>query len=144
MAYYNSLQSLGNNILQDNDIVEIAGIRYKVLSYNLSCRQDGFINNEVFKRLGIPDKEKYCEIAYGYPPRKGDWPEYKFEDYGAATRVVANLFKTWELQKGAIGQSSLIVNNTKEYQKSNTKLLPAKCNSIKQITIQKEITFNKL
>lgn len=100
MAHYHSLQSLGNNILQFGDTVKIADIRYKVMLRHLSCKSFGFESNEeVFKKLGISDKRDYCEIAYGYTPRLGDWPEFKDCDYNAATRVVAKLFKTWEYKR---------------------------------------------
>lgn len=133
MAHYNSSQSLEGNILQRDDTVEIAGLTYKVLATHLFCTSSE-PNSTIFKKLDIPDRHAYCSHIYGYITTIGDWPVFKAGDFKAATKVVFQLLKTWEIMKRI----------TKETQESITKLLPAKCNSVKQIKIQKEITFNKL
>lgn len=141
MAYYNSLQSLGTNTLQYKDVVEIAGIRYNVERKYLSYPRGQ--NDQVFIGLGILNKEKYCEEAYDYPPEGGAWPEYKYGDYDAATRVVKALFKIIEDKKDV----KVLEKSEEEVTIKESKLsvlLPSKHRNIKQITIQKEITFSKL
>jgi hypothetical protein len=49
-------------------------------------------NGEIFTRLGITDRYAFCEKAYGYKPGRGDWPQYRDDDYRALTRLVRKLF----------------------------------------------------
>ena len=46
-------------------------------------------NDIIFKLLDISDKETFCDKYYGYESERDcDWPEYKFRDIAAVTRVI--------------------------------------------------------
>ena len=46
-------------------------------------------NDVIFKMLDIPDKYAFCDKYYGYrSERSCDWPEYRFGDIAAVTRVI--------------------------------------------------------
>jgi hypothetical protein len=46
-------------------------------------------NEKIFTLLGV-DKNQFCKQAYGYEPRKGEWPFAK--DYPALTRCINALY----------------------------------------------------
>lgn len=50
-----------------------------------------FRNDKIFEDLGL-NKINFCSDCYGYDPYDGDWPESKFNDFTALTRVVEALF----------------------------------------------------
>ena len=55
------------------------------------CIKNSDYNSQIFTDLKL-DKFKFCSDYYGYEPGRGDWPESKYEDYTALTRVVEALF----------------------------------------------------
>lgn len=150
MAYYNSLSSLGENTLKQDDIVEFMGVPYKVIVSHLSNQSTAGWNAQIFTELGIENKELFCSNHYGYKVVRGAWPEFKDYDYSAATRLVKALFKIIEdkeavkaSEKSEESKEMAIDKPLKEESKLSV-LLPSKHRNIKQIKIQKEITLNKL
>lgn len=149
MAYYNSLSSLGENTLKQDDTVELMGIEYKVASCHLSNKSPSYWNDHIFTELGIKDIPAFCSNHYGYTTTKGAWPEFKSYDFSAATRLVKALFKMIEDKKTIKAseeseEKEIIINKPLKEESKLSVLLPSKHRNIKQITIQKEITFNKL
>lgn len=143
MAYYNSLSSLGKNTLKQDDIVELMGIEYIVTKCYLSNQSDKRNNAQIFIRLGIKDAHTFCSDHYGYRVDKGIWPEFYDYDFSAATKLVKALFKIIEDKKDVKASEKSEEEVTIKESKLSV-LLPSKHRNIKQITIQKEITFNKL
>lgn len=67
---------------------------YRVTSSHLSCAIES--NDKIFDALGIHDKWRFCANAYEYSPGDGIFPQYKGNDFSAAKRVVAALFRKIE------------------------------------------------
>lgn len=63
---------------------------YIVYSQHL-CIKGPDCNDLIFENLKL-NQFKFCSDCYGYKPGIGDWPESKFGDYSALTRVVEALF----------------------------------------------------
>lgn len=150
MAYYNSLSSLGENTLKQDDIVELKGITYIVTDRYLSNQADIYHNNKIFNILNIKDVHSFCSSLYGYTTTSGMWPDYRKCDFSAATRLVKALFKIIEDKKDVkVSEKSkedkeVTVNKLLKEESKLSVLLPSKHRNIKQITIQREITLNKL
>lgn len=150
MAYYNSLSSLGENTLKQDDIIEFMGISYGVTKRYLSNLHDKYNNDKIFIILGIENVHTFCSNHYGYEATMGIWPEFKDDDFSAATRLVKALFKIIEDKKDVkVSEKSekdkeVTINKPLKEESKLSVLLPSKHRNIKQITIQKEITFNKL
>lgn len=150
MAYYNSLNSLGENILENGDTIDFIGIKYTVTKNYLYNQNSTALNDQIFDKLDIKDKYTFCSSRYGYVVAIGIWPEYKSHDYSAATRLVKALFEIIEdketvkaSEKSEESKEIATSELFKEESKSSV-LLPSKHRNIKQITIQREITLNKL
>lgn len=143
MAYYNSLSSLGKNTLKQGDIVELMGIEYVVTKNYLSNQSAGRYNDQIFTELDIAEKYIFCSNFYGYKTSEGIWPEFSNYDFIAATKLVKALFKIIEDKKDVKASEKSEEEVTIKESKLSV-LLPSKHRNIKQITIQKEITFNKL
>lgn len=155
MAHYNSLKSLGENTLKLGDTVTLLDIKYQVRSCYMWNMQDSY-NDRIFNKLGIENPKDFCKAYYGYPPNSGTWPEFRENDFSAATRVVKALFKV--IENLNVVDNLNVVEASKESEKTKevaiskslkeepelSVLLPSKHRSIKQVVIQKEITFNKL
>ena len=62
---------------------------YKVCKSYLQAEK-GF-NDQIFLDLKL-DKVKFANSAYGYDSDGGDWPNSKFRDFAALTRLVEALF----------------------------------------------------
>lgn len=56
----------------------------------------GGCNNEIFDRIGVEDKKKFCATVYGYEPQTGDCPECHSGDYPALTRLAVAIFRKLE------------------------------------------------
>jgi hypothetical protein len=87
---------------QDKVVFEVNG---KVYSYRVEseCLQiispSRFTNDAIFKEIGLKTEDEvydFCVNAYGYCPYPGFWPEYKYDDYDAATQVVIAIYKEIE------------------------------------------------
>lgn len=150
MAYYSSLESLRENTLRKDDTVKLMGITYKVTLNHLTNCDTIRCNERIFNILDIKNKELFCSAHYGYTTTRGAWPEFKDYDFSAATRLVKALFEIIErkeavkaLEESKESKEVAIDKPIKEESKLSV-LLPSKHRNIKQIEIQKEITFNKL
>ena len=64
--------------------------RYEVCTNYLQKLGGGY-NDEIFSDLKL-DTKNFANSAYGYDSIGGDWPESKFEDFTALTRLVEALF----------------------------------------------------
>lgn len=144
MAHYNSLKSLGENILKQDDLVEFMGIIYKVNMRYLFNKNNIGYNEEIFHRLHIKDIHTFCSDHYGYIASRGAWPEYRVYDFSAATRLVKALFEIIESEKAVKDSKKEAIDTPLKEESRLSVLLPSKPRNIKQIEIQKEITFNKL
>jgi len=81
----------GQWVLKEWDTVYIHKVGYRVRrSYldTVSFRQS---NDEVFKVLNIQDRHAFASASYWYRSRPWIWPEYKADDYEAATRIYKDL-----------------------------------------------------
>lgn len=110
MATYTSFSELKDKQLELGDEVQFT-IKGEKLFYivNRSFLVDSThtSNAIIFEKLNISDKNKYAGLIYGYfvVSGKGEysWPEFRENDYKAATRLVCNLFKKCEdVVKGSL------------------------------------------
>lgn len=110
MATYTSFSELKGKQLEFGDEVQFT-IKDEKLVYivNNSSLVDSvhFSNTIIFEKLNISNKNKYASLIYGYfvVSGKGEylWPEFRENDYKAATRLVCNLFKKCEdVVKGSL------------------------------------------
>lgn len=103
MATYTSFSELKDKQLKLGDEVQFT-IKGEKLFYivNKSFLEDSAYtsNAVIFEKLNISDKNKYASLIYGYfvVGGKGEysWPEFRENDYKAATKLVCNLFKKCE------------------------------------------------
>lgn len=72
-------------------IFTIKDKNYKYQVYKFFLKEENAYNDKIFIALKI-DKVKFADSAYGYTSGKGNWPESRYEDYAALTRVVEALF----------------------------------------------------
>lgn len=110
MATYTSFSELKGKQLEFGDEVQFT-IKDEKLFYivNDSSLVDSvhFSNTIIFEKLNISDKNKYASLIYGYTVVSGKgeylWPEFRENDYKAATSLVCNLFKKCEdVVKGSL------------------------------------------
>lgn len=94
---------------------------YRVTSSHLSCVTES--NDKIFDVLGIHDKWRFCANAYEYSPGDGIFPQYKDNDFSAAKRVTAALFRKIEERL----EQTITIDNYK---------------SIPYITLGNKIKFN--
>lgn len=89
MAIYTSFDELNGKTLQMEDIVFLAGVRYGVRTCFLHS-PGGVGNSAVFDALSIPEGNMHilAADAYGYANLGGDWPQSRYGDYEALTRLV--------------------------------------------------------
>ena len=84
-----------DRIVFDNDFVYVVTANY--------IRGCGSKDNEaIFQKIGVANKKMdFCKEAYGYNPKEGFCPEYKWGDYDAALRLIRKIFDTMypELKK---------------------------------------------
>ena len=102
MTIYKSYEELKRNILERGDVLEFKKSG-KILQYNVQWvffeslgRHD---NSEILFMLGFTTPTKrndFCTKHYGYITLRGDWPEYKHNDMGAATRIALVVFSLLE------------------------------------------------
>lgn len=103
MATYTSFSELKDKQLELGDEVQFT-IKGEKLFYivNKSFLEESVYTSNaiIFERLNISDKNKYASLIYGYfvVGGKGEysWPEFRENDYEAATRLVCNLLKKCE------------------------------------------------
>lgn len=103
MATYTSFSELKGKQLELGDEVQFT-IKGETLFYivnNSFLEESVYTSNAIiFERLNISDKNKYASLIYGYFVVNGtgesSWPEFRENDYKAATKLVCNLFKKCE------------------------------------------------
>lgn len=137
MKKYSSYEELEGKILEKGDIVEFTVkdeiITYTVYSYYLATKYKP--NDTIFKLLKIPNINEYAVRLYGYPlPMrkscyledlyKEAWPEYRTEDYTAATKLVLDLFRLCKLvhPEGPLYKVGDVVTVKNQYDKGLTRL----------------------
>lgn len=120
MATYKCSKDLQGKILKEDDIVILKDLYYDVRPSWLNC-QDRINNAMIFDLLNV-NKITFCEKYYRYLPSNGSWPEYKENDFSAATRVVMALFELIEKDSKPVSTES----TPKEYKHQEFKF-----NSIK-------------
>lgn len=82
--------------LGDKVIFNLAGgllggrLEYTVFNKYLNLDEGGVSNYKIFKLLDLAEGN-FCTEAYGYAPTGGSWPEYKWNDFAAATRCVDSI-----------------------------------------------------
>ena len=72
-------------------IFTIKDKNYKYHVWKSFLRAEKDFNNLIFSDLKL-DKIKLANSAYGYASDGGDWPESRYEDFAALTRLVEALF----------------------------------------------------
>ena len=65
--------------------------KYKYYVWKSFLRAKRDFNDQIFSDLKL-DKIKLANSAYGYASNGGDWPESRYEDFSALTRLVEALF----------------------------------------------------
>lgn len=103
MATYTSFSELKDKQLKLGDEVQFT-IKGEKLFYivNKSFLEELVYtsNAVIFEKLKISDKNRYASLIYGYIVVSGkgeySWPEFRENDYKAATKLVCNLFKKCE------------------------------------------------
>ena len=70
--------------IKDTDYIYTVCTEYLII-------QEQSRNDKIFEDLGL-NKIKFCSDCYGYDQNGGDWPESKFGDFAALTRLVEALF----------------------------------------------------
>lgn len=95
MATYRCLADLQGKTLKLSDIVYLKGIQYSVREKYLR-EELTRNNNKIFDVLSISSKEDFASDAYNYKSTLGAWPECKYGDYEALTRLVIKLYKIIE------------------------------------------------
>lgn len=100
MATYTSFNELKDKQLELGDEVQftIKGEKLFYIVNNSFLAASVYTSNAIiFERLNISDKNKYASLIYGYFVVDGtgesSWPEFRENDYKAATKLVCNLFK---------------------------------------------------
>lgn len=114
MVIYRSYEELNGKTLELGDYV-VFNIQKSVIEYQVQekflCNTALDINTTIFNKLGISDKNEYAKNLYNYSIEFGlgaiSWPEYKENDYEAATRLVLGLFKRCEVIDSKNFQPSL-------------------------------------
>ena len=64
---------------------------YKYEVYKSFLKEESAYNDQIFIDLKI-DKVKFADSAYGYTSSNDNWPESRYEDFAALTRLVEALF----------------------------------------------------
>lgn len=79
--------------LKEGDIVifTIKGKKYKYIVYRNFLKEEYACNDKIFIALKL-DKVKFANYAYGYESLGGNWPESRYRDFAALTRLVEALF----------------------------------------------------
>ena len=72
-------------------IFTIKDKNYKYQVYKSFLKEESAYNDKIFIALKI-DKIKLANSAYGYASGGGNWPESRYEDFAALTRLVEALF----------------------------------------------------
>ena len=65
--------------------------KYKYEVWEIFLKEEHSYNSQIFLDLKL-DKVKFANSAYGYDSDGGDWPNSKFRDFAALTRLVETLF----------------------------------------------------
>ena len=65
--------------------------KYKYEVWETFLKEEHSYNSQIFLDLKL-DKVKFANSAYGYDSDGGDWPNSKFRDFAALTRLVEALF----------------------------------------------------
>lgn len=68
-------------------IFQVGGTRYTYRVCTTHLAYGNGNNQTIFKVLGL-DKKAFCTQHYGYAVGDQDWPDYKYEDFAAASRVI--------------------------------------------------------
>ena len=79
--------------LRERDIVifTIKDKKYEHVVHNSFLALEKDDNDRIFLDLKL-DKVKFANYAYGYESQGGDWPQSRFKDFAALTRLVEALF----------------------------------------------------
>lgn len=103
MAEYKSYGELKGKVLKEKDTIIFRGLKEKYIVVSAFLMYDNSKvgdNDQIFRKLKIKDKAKFCKEAYGYSPigrvAGKYFPECKPSDYEALTRVTLALFKRSE------------------------------------------------
>lgn len=121
---YTCYNDLKNNTLKLGDNVQFkipetnVYLNYKVHEQFLAS-ECGF-NNAIFTLLHINNYE-IADKCYGYESTTGGWPEFKFHDFEAATRLVLELYKIIEEHTSIKKQNNKdsILIPAKKYKQTN-------------------------
>ncbi|MEI7809938.1 MAG: hypothetical protein WCI41_00050 [bacterium] len=91
-------------IFKDGETVLINGDLHKVnynFLKNLSNPSD---NGKIFRDLGIPDKNQFCEEHYGYTPYSGDFPQTRPGDNKENLRAITRVTKALISRANKLGK----------------------------------------
>lgn len=108
---YKSLKELEGKFLTLEDVIvfKINGIELTYVITPSYCKCIGpaglyYKHDAIFKSLLLTEEQtkKLAEDAYGYPPFRGLWPEYRSHDLRAATRLVKRIYEIIEDGRGGL------------------------------------------
>lgn len=99
-TYYRSSTEIKGKRLSYGDILvfskegEFENVGYTVGFRYLNSNTG--TNDQIFDLLQVKDPKKFAEDCYGYESNAGVFPECKYRDYEALTRIAIALFKLCE------------------------------------------------
>jgi len=108
--YYSDLSSLRGHTLKSHDLLTIYNM-FHVVNCN-SLRNLYENDDQIFKDLGIEDKDKFCSRCYGYQSIPGEFPLSKEDDFPAVTNVAIALM---ELSQEKVLNEEKMMDLMKEY-----------------------------
>lgn len=115
-THYLESNALEGKTLKLRNRVTFGKLKYRVYKSYLENIGNSQANDEVFKILGIADKDEFCKRYYGYDPLLGKvFPESRDCDYQGLTRVAMALMRLFEIRTvaGALKECSCIKTDPK-------------------------------
>ena len=88
----NAMQLMRAGELREGDLVIFGDLKYDVTSSFLNTVLFMYDNDKIFTELDISSREKYRLADLAETNDFGSWPQYKQDDYTAATRLVYMLY----------------------------------------------------
>ncbi|MFA6386239.1 MAG: hypothetical protein WCW04_00500 [Candidatus Paceibacterota bacterium] len=111
--YYPDLLSLKGNTLKLGDVLSVHNMLHVACCNSLrNLYQD---DSQIFKDLGIENKDKFCSYYYKYQALPGEFPLSKEDDFPAMTNLAIALM---ELSEEKILEEEKKILIMKEYLES--------------------------
>lgn len=76
----------------DTLIFSVRGVEYEYSVQTDHLNYNRGSNDKIFEVLCVEDPDKFCSAAYGHEAKNYTFPEPRYEDYAALTRVARALY----------------------------------------------------